>query len=124
MRQDLVAAGHHGDLDAEFGVRVAELRARHAGPDDHEMFGKLGEVVELAPVEDALAVGHRRRQHPRARAGGDEHDVGLEHADLAVGCGHLHSVVGHAGDVVDQFTAALNDGDTVAQQLTADVGGL
>ena len=44
------------------------------------MLGQRVEVVELAPVQDALAVGLRAGQHPRAGAGGDQHDVGLEHA--------------------------------------------
>jgi len=45
---------------------------------------QLGEVVELAPVQDALAVGLGVRQHARAGPGGEQYDVGLERADLAV----------------------------------------
>ena len=124
VRQDLVAAGHDGDLDAELGVGVAELGAGDAGPDDDQVLGQFGEVVELAPVQDALAVGHRVGQHARAGAGGDQHHVGLQHADLAVRCGDLHPVVRHAGHVVDEFATAGDDVDVLAQQLAADVGRL
>ncbi len=124
MRQDLVATGHHGDLDAEFGIGVAELRAGDTGADDDQMLGQLGEVVELAPVQDALTVGFGTGQHSRPGAGGDQDDVGLQHADLAVECGDFHSVMRHARRAVDQFTAPRDDIDARVQQLAADIGGL
>ena len=40
VRQDLVAAGHHGDLHAELGVGVDELGAGDAGADDDEVLGQ------------------------------------------------------------------------------------
>ena len=66
------------DLGAERVVGARELRAGHAGADDDQLLGQLVEVVDLLPGEDALAVGLRVGQHPRVRAGGDEHGVGLE----------------------------------------------
>ncbi len=124
VRQDLVAAGHHGDGYAEFGVGVAELGSGDAGPDDDEVSRQFRQVVELAPVQDPLAVGLGIRQHSRAGPGGDQHDVGLERADPAAGGGDLHAVVGHAGGVVDQLAATVHHGDALTQQLVADVGGL
>ena len=49
-------------------VGVGELRAGDAGADDDEVLGQLGQVVELAPVEDALAVGLGALDDARARA--------------------------------------------------------
>ena len=124
MRQDLIAAGHHRHGDAEFGVGIAELRAGDTGAHDHQVFGQFGEVIELAPVEDSLAVRLGAGQHPGTRAGRDQHHVGLEHTDLAVMGGDLNPVVCHPGHVVDQFGVAGHHSDLLAQQLGADIGGL
>ena len=78
----------------------------------------------MAPGQDPLAVGLGVGQDPRARAGGDQHHVGLEHADLAVLGGHPHPVMRHAGGVVDELTVTADDRHTVVEQLPADVGGL
>ena len=39
------------------------------------------EVVDVAPGQDALAVGHRGGQRARRAAGGEQHDVGLDRLD-------------------------------------------
>jgi hypothetical protein len=88
------------------------------------MYGQFGEVIELAPIEDSLAVGHRVRQDPRPGSRRDQHDVRLQSADLAVRRGDLDPMMCKALHVVAQFAAAVHHGDAVAQQLRADVGGL
>ena len=124
MRQDLVAAGHHGDRHAELGVRVDELGAGHAGPDDDEVFGQLVEVVELAPVEDAFAVGLRAAQYTRAGASGDEYDIGLDLADRSIVLGDLDGVCSHARHIVDQLAAAGDQRHALVAQPFGNVGGL
>ena len=124
VRQDLIAAGHHRHGDTEFGVGIAELCAGDTGAHDHQVFGQFSEVVELAPVEDSLAVRLGAGQHPGPRAGSDEHHVGLEHTDLAVMGGDLNPVVCHPGHVVDQLGVTGHHSDLLAQQLGADIGGL
>ena len=60
-------------VDAHGQVGAGELGAGDAGADHDQVLGQLGQVVDLAPVEDALAVGHGGGQHPRGGAGGDQH---------------------------------------------------
>ena len=84
MRQDLIAAGDNRHRNAQFGVGVDELGASDAGADHDKVLGQLLQVIELAPVQDSLAVGLGVGQHPRAGAGGDQHDVGPQLADGAV----------------------------------------
>ena len=57
------------------------------------MLGQLGELVDVAPGQDALPVGDRGGQHARDAAGGQQDDVGL-HAVLhgAVGIDDLEPV--------------------------------
>ena len=91
-RQHPVAAGHERDLGAHLDVGRHELRPGDAGADDDQVLGQLGEVVELAPGEDALAVGLGVVEHARGGAGGDQHDVGGEHLAAAVGRAGLDGV--------------------------------
>ena len=53
-------------------------------PDDDQVLGQPLERVDLLPGEDPLAVGHRVGQHPRVRAGRDQHGVGVERLLAAV----------------------------------------
>ena len=124
MRQDLIAAGHHRHRDAEFGVGVAEFRAGDTGAHDHQMFGQLGEVVELSPVKDSLTVRFGAGQHPGTRASGDQHHVGLEHPGPTIGGGDLNPVICHPRHAVDQLGAAGHHVDIRRQQLGADIGRL
>ena len=76
--QHLVAGGDEGDRDAGLEVAGGELGAGDAGADDDEVLGHLLEVVDVAPVEDPLAVGLGAGQHARVGAGRDEDDVALQ----------------------------------------------
>ena len=58
--QDLVAAGHHRDVDAQFGVGVHEFGTGDTGADHDQVLGQRLQIVELTPVQDALAVGSAR----------------------------------------------------------------
>ena len=71
--QHPVAAGDEDDLGAERQVGRGELRPGDAGADDDEALGQLGQVVQLAPVEDPLAVGHGGVQPARGGADGEQH---------------------------------------------------
>ena len=51
-------------LHAHGQVGAGELGAGHAGADHDQVLGQLGQVVDLAPVEDPLAVGHGGRAAP------------------------------------------------------------
>ena len=124
VRQDLVAAGDHGHVDAEFGVGVDELRARHAGADHDEVVGQVGEVVELAPGQNPLAVRTGVGQHAGTGARRDQHDVGVEHLLGAVGLGDLDPVLGHAWYRVDEFAATADQRDALAAQPLGDVSRL
>ena len=67
------------------------------------MLGHLVEVVDLAPVEDPLAVGLGAGQHARVGAGRDQDDVALQLlADLAVGVRDLDAMGGEAADLVGE----------------------
>ena len=76
--QHPVAGGDEGDLGAERLVGAGELGAGDAGADHDQLLGELVEVVDLRPVQDALAVGQRVRDLARVAAGGDQHGVGVE----------------------------------------------
>ena len=82
--QHPVARGDQHHLDAEGVVGTGELRAGDAGADHDQLRGALGEVVDLLPGEDALAVRLGGRQGARCGAGGQEYGVGLEGLRLAV----------------------------------------
>ena len=68
VRHDPVPAGDQGDLDPHREVRAGELGAGHAGADDDQVLRQLGQVVDLAPGQDALAVRHGGRAAPRGVA--------------------------------------------------------
>ena len=77
-RQDVLARGDEDDLGTQPEVCLGELGAGDAGSDDDEPLGQLGELVDLLPGEDPLAVGHRGLHHPGSRPRRDEDDVGRE----------------------------------------------
>ena len=109
------------------GLEVAggELGAGDAGADDDEVLGHLVEVVDVAPVEDPLAVGLGAGQHPRVGAGGDEDDVALQLlGDRAVVVEHLDPVRGQAADLVGEPALPGDDPHALAGQPGVDVGGL
>jgi hypothetical protein len=124
VRQDLIAAGHHGHRDTELGVSVDELGAGDAGADHDEVLGQSLQIVELTPVEDAFAVRRGVGQHPRARACGDQHHVGRQLTHPPVEPGDLDAVLRHARTIVDQLAAALDQVDAFVAQPLGDVGGL
>ena len=55
--QHLVAGGDERDRHAGLQVAGGELGTGDPGADHHQVLGHLLEVVDVAPVEDALAVG-------------------------------------------------------------------
>ena len=124
VRKHAVPAGDHGDLDAHLGERGDELGTGHTGTDDHQVRGQLGEVVQLTPVEDPLAVGLRTGENAGAGAGGHEHHVGVEDLLLAVLEGHGDLVRGHARLGVVDLRPARQQADALALELRADVRGL
>ena len=60
-------------VDAHRQVGRRELGAGDTGADDDQVRRQLGQVVDLAPGEDPLAVGHRVGQQPRRGPGRDQH---------------------------------------------------
>ena len=87
--------------------------------------GSSSSVVDVAPGQDAFAVGHGGGQHPRGAAGGEQHDVGLE------GLGHRAvrvddlDAVRAAGLVGGEAAGAGDHGDALAHAAACvDVGGL
>jgi hypothetical protein len=84
---------------------------------------QLLELVELTPVEDALAVGDRAGQHARGGTGGDQDDVGGQL--LGAVLRRDGDLVGReAGLVVAEAGFADDDADAFALDAGADVGGL
>src|SRR6202012_4702708 len=69
--QDAVSGGDERDAAAQGQVGAGELGTGHTGADDDEVTRDLGQVVQLAPRPDAVAVGHRARPEPRAGAVAD-----------------------------------------------------
>jgi hypothetical protein len=78
LRQHPVPGGHQRDPRAERLVGAGELGPGDAGADHDQVPGQLGQVVELPPVQDALAVGFGAGEHAGQRAGGDQDRVGLD----------------------------------------------
>src|SRR6185437_2228275 len=113
VRQDALTGRHQRDLRAERLVGAGELGAGDAGADHDQLFRQLGQVVELAAGQDALAVRHRVGQRPGARPGRDEHDVGLDRRPAR-------------GDRVrpGQPSPGLDDAHALAADMLGDVVGL
>lgn len=61
MRQNAVAGGNHGDLNAQLRKGGDELGTGDAGTDDDEVLRQLGEVINLLPGKDAFAIRLRTR---------------------------------------------------------------
>ena len=78
LRQHPVPGGHQRDPRAERLVGAGELGPGDAGADHDQVPGQLGQVVELPPGQDALAVGFGAGEHAGQRAGGDQDRVGLD----------------------------------------------
>jgi hypothetical protein len=117
-RQYPVARGHQHDLDAERHVGAGELRTRHAGADDDQLGGRLVEVVDLFPGQDALAVRLGRRQRPRRRSGGEEHGIGVQ------GLGAPVRELDHDALGALEPATPPQHAHVLALQAPADVGGL
>ena len=123
--QHLVAGGDEGDRHAGLEVAGGELGAGHAGADDDEVLGHLREVVDVAPVEDPLAVGLGARQHARVGAGGDEDDVGLQRLGAAPSASSTSTRCSARPRISSESRPVPGDDpDALAQQPLADVGGL
>ena len=115
--QHPVAAGNQGDLGAQAVVGGGEFGTGHAGSHHDEFLGKLVEVVDLGPVEDAFAVGPGRGQFPRMRTHGQQDGVRF-HGFGAVGGQDLDGVAVHEPAGADQ------DADVLVFQSGGDVPGL
>src|SRR6185437_48155 len=113
VRQDALTGRHQRDLRAERLVGAGELGAGYAGADHDQLFRQLGQVVELAAGQDALAVRHHVGQRPGGRPGRDEHDVGLDRRPAR-------------GDRVrpGQPSPGLDDAHALAADMLGDVVGL
>ena len=68
VRHDPVPAGDQGHVDPGGQVGAGELGPGHAGADDDQPLRQLGQVVDLAPGEDPLAVGQGGRAGRRGVA--------------------------------------------------------
>ena len=124
-RQHLVAGGDQRDGHAGLEVAGGELGAGDARADDHEVLGHLVELVDVAPVEDPLAVRLGARQHARVGAGGDEDDVALQLVGhRALGVDDLHPVRGQPADLVGEPALTGDDPHALADQPLVDVGRL
>ena len=124
-RQHLVAGGDQRDRHARLEVAGGELGAGDAGADDDEVLGHLVEVVDVAPVEDPLAVGLGAGKHPRIGTGGDQDDVALQFlGDLSVGVQDLDPVGGQAADLVGEPALPGHDAHALGGQPVVDVGRL
>ena len=119
-----VAAGHERDPGAHLDVGRHELRPGDAGPDDDQVLGQLGEVVELAPGEDALAVGLGVVEDAGGGAGGDEDDVGGERFAAAVGRAGFDGVQSARARLVGERGGAPDDPHALALDAGAYVGRL
>ena len=119
-----VAAGDERDPGAHLDVRRHELRAGHARPDDDQVLGQLGEVVELTPGEDALAVGLGVVEDAGGGAGGDEDDVGREDLAAAVGRARFDGVQPARARLVGERGRAPDDPHALALDAGAHVGRL
>ena len=117
LGQDELAGGDEGDVGAEPEIRLCELGAGDAGPDDDEPLRQLGQVVELLPGEDPLPVRLRGRQHPRGGSRRDEHDVGVHGLRARVGLGE------HPGGAHHPAAAAHHPHPDLAEP-GGDVAGL
>src|SRR5690606_34352052 len=108
-----VAAGDERHLGAERAVGAGELGPGDAGADDDEVLGKLVQVVQLTPGEDALAVRLGAGEDARRGAGGDQHHVGPDRAVARLD--HLR---------VDEPALRPDDLDALGLDTRGDVGGL
>ena len=88
------------------------------------MVGQRLQVVELAPGQNALAVGLRGRQTRGAGAGGDQHHVGVVGAGAAVRAVALTQWDARPGLRSTSSTSAGDHLDARVEQLGVDVGGL
>src|ERR1019366_9300916 len=70
LREHPVPRGHQRDARAEGLVGAGELGPGDTRTDHDQIAGQFGEVIELPPGQDALAVGLRTRQHPGPAPGG------------------------------------------------------
>ena len=76
LRQHPVPGGHQRDPRAERLIGAGELGPGDARADHDQVPGQFGQVVELPPGQDALAVGFGAGEHAGHRAGGDQDRVG------------------------------------------------
>src|SRR6185437_16684597 len=106
---------------AHLDVRRHELRPGDPRADDHQVLGQLGEVVQLAPGEDALAVGLGVVEDAGGGAGGDEDDVGGEDLAAAVGCAGLDRVQPARARLVGERGGAPDDPHAFALDAGANV---
>ena len=112
-----VAAGDQGDLGAQAVVGGGKFGTGHAGPHHDEFLGKLVEVVDLRPVQDAFPVRPGGRQFARVRTHGQQDGVRLD---------GFRAVRGQDFDgvVVHELARAQQDADVLVFQAGRDVPGL
>jgi len=78
VRHHAVAARYKRDRYAHRKVSRGELGTGDAGADHDQVLGEGRQVIDLAPGEDALAVGDRVGQLPGCRAGRDQDCGGID----------------------------------------------
>ena len=127
MRQNAVTGGNHGDLDAQLCKGGDELGAGHAGTDDDEVLRQLGEVVDLLPGKDALAIRLSAGENARGGAGGYQDEIcvnGFLVAVLVEYGGDLVAAEGIGFLVLWEIAAAIDNACAQGFHGGADIGGL
>ena len=118
--QHPVARGDQGDLDTQRHVGAGELGAGHARAHHDHVRGRLGEVVDLLPGQDPLAVGLGRAAgcaaRRRWRAG--------RRRPRAARCRRRRSVDDHGAGAVQPSEARARRATSSRLEPAADVRGL
>src|SRR5690606_31050805 len=121
---DAVPRGDEGDRRAHGEVGGGELGAGDAGADHDEVLGEFVEVVELAPGEDALAVGGRRGEVAGRGPGAQQDDVAVGVVGLAFEGGDAELVDVVVAGLQSECRTPVDDVDAGGDDLLGDVGGL
>ena len=90
LDRELLPGLEHQDLHPLAGENMSRHATGGAGSDDDQMLGEIGQVVQLTPRQDPLAVRKRIGQLAGPRARRDQHDVGVENLLGTVGLGFAY----------------------------------
>ena len=113
-----VTRRHQGHLRTQAVICRGELRTGHTRTNHNQLLGNLGEVVQLSPGQDALAVRHTGRHFTRMRTHRQQHKVRLQGVDQTSLISHLDGVA------VQELTGTVNNLHTRRSQGALNVGGL